>query len=388
MKQEFTTGIDIGTHAIKIVIAEMGLQNTPPKIIHAIQSPSHGFRHGYIADIETASKSLKTALKKIETLSKNNITHARFSIGGAGLSAQYVRTSIAVDEKDNEISERHITGIMQKAENLFVHKYPNKKILHIIPVRYQVDGQDVLGNPIGMYGESLEVKINFVTILEHHYDSLVQVIDSNGIHIQDLVAAPVADASAALNYRQKSQGCILANIGSETTSLVTFDNGIMTSLQVNTIGSNDITNDIALGMQTSLDDAENIKTLKNKDVSKRRVDEIIHARITDILESTENHLKKLRKNRLLPAGIIFTGGGSKIDFLEDYAKKFLHLGAEKILVSKYSKKTKRNKSIGSEFSVAYGLCFNDASHQDFKTNIFSFKKIKHFLKNIFTQITP
>lgn len=388
MKHEFTTGIDIGTHTIKIVVAETGLQNTAPRIVHAIQSSSHGFRNGYVADTEAAAKSLKKAIRKIETVSESQITSARFSIGGAGLTSQYVRTSILVNEKDNEIAEQHIVDIIQKAENLFIQKYPNKKILHIIPIRYQVDDHDVLGSPIGMYGEKLEVKINFVTILEHHYDAIVHVVGLNNITIQDIIAVPIADAAAALNYRQKSQGCILSNIGSETTSLATFENGIITSVYISTIGSNDITNDIALGMQTSLDEAEDIKKLKNKDVSKRRVDEIINARIADILEVMEKHLQKIKKNRLLPAGIIFTGGGSKIEFIEDYAKKFLHLPVEKASILKYSKKTKRNTNIGPEFSVAYGLCFSDSGHQEFKTSFISIKKIKKLIKNIFTHLTP
>lgn len=386
MRQEVITGIDIGTHAIKIVITEIGLQNTPPKILHATQSPSHGFRHGYIIDSKAASLSLKKALQKIEKISKQQISHARFSIGGIGLSSQYVRTSIPIQEKEGEITEEHISELIQKSEKLFIQKYPNKKILHIIPTHYKVDNENVLGNPIGMYGEKIEIKINFVTIMEHHYDALIQVIQNNNISPQDIIAGPFADAAASLNYRQKSQGCMLANIGSETSSLTSFENGVVTSLQVYSIGSNNITNDLALGFQTNLNEAENIKIKQNnKDISKKRFDEIVQARITDILELIEKQLEKNSQKHLIPAGIIFTGGGSKINLLEEYTKKILKIGAQKAV-----SKNKKSKSFNNDpsYTTAYGLCFNEGGSQIYQKTPLSIKKIKRIIKNIIHQITP
>jgi len=388
MKNEYTTGIDIGTHSIKIIIAEEKAQNSQPRILYATESPSHGFRNGYIIDIDAASNSLAVALKKIETNAKIQVEQARFSISGIGLSSQYVRTSIDISKRDDEITDSHIAEVIQKSEQLFLQKYPNKKIIHIIPIKYLVDGRDVLGNPVGMYGGHLEVKIVFITILEHHYDSFASLAERNSIIIQDLIASPLADAEISASYKQKSQGCVIVNIGSETSSITTFENGLTTSLKVIPIGSNDITNDIALGMQTSLEIAEAVKLLKNKDYPKNKTTEIIHARLSDILETTEHHLISLRKNRLLPAGIIFSGGGSNIEFIEEYAKKILHLPAEKISIYRYSKKTKRNTNIGSQYSVAYGLCFMGDGHQPFKKQYFNLKNIKKSILDIIKQITP
>jgi len=388
MNNEPYIGIDIGTQSLKLVITEAVHTNQVPKILHAIESPSHGFRHGYIVDQEKANESLGLLLEKVSREYREKITKARFAIGGIGLCSQYVRTSIDISQKNNEISEKHVEEVIQKSEDLFINKYPNKKILHIIPVKYRVDGRDVLGTPIGMYGNTIEIKVIFITILEHHYDAFISMIERHNLGIVDIIASPIADAAASTNYKQKTQGCIIANIGAETTSISTFENNIITSLDVLAIGSNDITNDIALGLQIPLENADEIKRGKKNDQPKRKTEEIIYARIADILELTDRHLTKIKKNRLLPAGVIFTGGGSHLDHLELYAKQELKLPAELASLMKISKKTKRQVRIPNQFSIAYGLCVSERGHQHSRKNPLSFKNIKKSFAYWLNQIMP
>ncbi len=385
MSREIITGIDIGTSSIKIVLADISKENEKPHILAAIESPSHGFRHGYVNDSDRAARSLEQALTKIEKISKEKIEGARFSIGGIGLNSQYIKTSLTIPKKDAEITESHINELIQKAEDLFVEKYPNKKVLHLIPLRYSVDDKDILGDPVGIYGSEIKVRILFITILEHHYESLVSVIKKNGIIIDEIVALPVADARACLDYQQKNQGVLLTNIGSETSSLVSFENGDLTSLKTFPIGSNDITNDIALGFQIPLKEAEEVKKKKNSDYPKRKLDEIILARLTDIFELTEQHLKSIHKNRLLPAGNIFSGGGSQIEFLEVYTKKYLKLPAHSISFKKEGK-SKKAPSLGPQYSVAYGLCFNEKK-ESIKSS-FSFRRMKRFILRKINELKP
>lgn len=388
MTNDIMIGIDIGTHAIKIVIAETTNAEILPRILHIVESPSHGFRHGYITDVDKAHESFSLALSKIEREYKQKVTHARFSLGGVGLSSQYVRTSIDNPRKNHEITDRNVEEVVQKAEELFSQKYPNKKILHIIPVKYRVDDRDVLGTPIGMYGNVIEVKVIFITILEHHYDAFVSLIEKNNIKIDDIIASPIADAAISVSYKKKTQGCMLTNIGAETVAFSTFENGIITSLDILPIGSNDITNDIALGLQIPLDEADSVKKGKNNNYPKRRVEEIVHARIADILELASRHLSKIKKSRLLPAGIIFTGGGSHIEHVNEYAKQELKLPSEEIQIMRNSKKTKRDVRVPNQFSIAYGLCVSESSHQQFNGMPFSFSNLKHNLKYWLSQIMP
>jgi cell division protein FtsA len=388
MNNEHIIGIDIGTSSIKLVITEPNTQTELPKILHAIESPAHGFRHGYIADAEKASESLGRLLERAEKEYKQKILKVRFSIGGVGLCSQYVRTSIDLPRQHSEITDHYVDEVLQKSEDLFITKYPNKKILHIIPVKYRVNERDVLGTPMGMYGNNIEVKVIFVTILEHHYDALVNLISKHDIGILDIIASPIADAAASVTYKQRTQGCMLANIGAETTSVATFENSIITSLDILQIGSNDITNDIALGLQIPLEEAEGIKCGASHEHQKRKVEEIIQARLADILELLTRHLQKIKKNRLLPAGIVFSGGGSHIQHLNDYARKELKLPAELVLIQVMSKKSKRMVRIPHQFSVAYGLCASERGHQRFKKGGISMKKIKRSLNNLVHQIMP
>jgi len=147
---------------------------------------------------------------------------------------------------------------------------------------------------------------------------------------------------------------VLANIGSETVSIVVFEDNVPISLKVFPIGSSDNTNDIALGLKVSLDEAEQIKkgAITRTEYPKKKLDEIVVARLSDIFELIENHLKKLGKNGLLPAGIIMTGGGSNIINIEDFARVALKLPS-KIATPRFGENTKVKEA---SWSVAYGLC--------------------------------
>src|SRR5690606_33575505 len=201
----------------------------------------------------------------------------------------------------------------------------------------------------------LEVRTLFVHMLNQHLQDLVRVVETLGLSIDDVIASPVAGSIPALTATQKAAGCLLTNIGSQTTSLVVFEEGIPVSLQVLPIGSNDVTNDIALGMRVPLDEAEKIKldpeTAFNQ---KRKLDEIIEARLSDTLELIDTHLKKIGRNGLLPAGIIIVGGGANELHLESLAKSTLKLPARIFDPSRYG--SFRSELRDSSWMLAYGLC--------------------------------
>ena len=155
-------------------------------------------------------------------------------------------------------------------------------------------------------------------------------MESAGVSVDDVVASPLAASYSALTRHQKEVGCVLANIGAGTVSIVVFEEDTPISLEVFPIGSTHITNDIALGLQIPLDEAEKIKIEydTSSPISKRKLNDIIEARLNDIFELIESHLKKINRNGLLPAGIILTGGGSGLFSLEDIAKASLNLPAK------------------------------------------------------------
>jgi cell division protein FtsA len=158
-----------------------------------------------------------------------------------------------------------------------------------------------------------------------------------------------------LSKIQKASGCVLANIGSQTTSIAVFEENIPLSIHAFPIGSTDITNDIALGFKVPLEDADRIKRREiEAEGHRKKLDEIIEARMSDIFEYIEVHLKKLGRNGLLPAGIIITGGGSTIINIEEMAKDYFRLPAKVASPAKIH--SNNNQTIDPSWSVAYGLC--------------------------------
>ena len=399
-RSQVTIGIDIGTHYIKVVVSERSEGQSRPKIIGYGFSKSKGIRHGYVIHPTDASASIKKAIRNAEAESGIEIRDAFISIGGIGLSSYTSNGSVIVSRADSEITDFDIEKAMNESqEDIPSAHIANRKVLHAIPLSYKIDGKDTLGRPNGLKGARLEVKTLFITCLEHHLNELFQVIEDAGVEIIDVMASPLASSFVTLTKSQKIAGCVLANIGSETVSIMVFENGIPISLEVFPIGSNDITNDLALGLQISLDDAEEVKIFTESRVQhpKKKLEDIISARLSDIFELIEAHLKKLNRSGLLPAGIIITGGGAGIAMIEDIARAYLKLPSKSgdLLCDESDSKCLPNTvdMKNSSWSVAFGLCiFGLTSDKEGRISSGSMLRVIKELKNkvlkFFTQFLP
>lgn len=388
MKQGIAVGIDIGTYQIKVVVASGDTKddNDMPNIIGAGFAESKGMRHGYIINNSDVAKSLEKAISQAEKTSGIKIKKACLSLGGIGLCGAVSRGSIMISKADSEITDMDIENAMTVAENEIPKSLSvNRKIIQSTPISYKVDGKKIFGRPVGMKGNKFEVKALFVMCLEHHFNDLVETVEKSGIEVLDVVASPIAASIVNLTKTQKIAGCVLANIGSETVSVVVFENNIPISLEIFPIGGIDITNDIALGLKISLEEAEKLKikfTLEQARFNKK-LDEIIEARLSDIFELIENHLKKIGRSGLLPAGIILTGGGSGIEIIEGLAKNILKLPSQIASVS-YKRDGKIEKIKDASWSVSYGLCVLELLSSN--ENKFDFKPLKITFKKIITWI--
>lgn len=367
MSRNISVGIDIGTYQIKVVVAELAHDNSKnhPKIIGVGYEESRGLRHGYIINHGDVAKSLNKALRQAEKSAGVKIKHAYASIGGASLSGTIASGSTMVSRADNEVTDADIEkAIASTQADLSPGTFVNRKIIHTIPIQYKLDGKTVLGQAVGMKGSKLEVKTLFISCLEQHINDLVDVIEEAHVKVDDVIASPIAASLVTLTKTQKIAGCVLANIGSETVSIVVFENNLPIALETFPIGSNDITNDIALGLRVPLEEAEDIKrgSLIGAIYSKKKLEEIIVARLSDIFDLIDAHLKKIGKNELLPAGIILTGGGASIETIEELAKSSLKLPS-KIASFNLGENT-RNIIKDASWSVAYGLCILGFSPED------------------------
>jgi cell division protein FtsA len=350
------TGIDIGTHHVNVVIGERGKSEGKfvKRIVGIGAASSKGLRHGYIVHASDAAKSVAQAVAQAERSAQTRIRRAYISIGGISLESAVVSGSVVISRADSEITESDVERAVNAAEESHLGSVQNRRIIHSVPIEYRIDGKEMLGRPAGMKGLKLEVKTLIVTCLAQHLDDFVEVVEELGIEVEDVVASPLAAGIVNLTKTQKIAGVVLANIGAETVSIVVYENNLPVSLKVFPIGSTDITNDIALGLKIPLDEAEEVKLKhpRNTEHSQKQLDDIIEARLTDILELIEAHLKKIKKSGLLPAGIVITGGGSGVATLEDLAKAALKLPSK---VAELSIASTKGVIRDPSWSVAYGL---------------------------------
>ncbi len=356
MSSRITAGIDVGTYEVRVVVAEHDGDNTHFKIIGTGRAESKGMRHGYIIQGSDVTRSVAEALRQAEKSSGQKIRKTFVSIGGLGLSGIVSNGSTIIARADQHITEADMEqAILASEESIPPGILQNRKIIYSIPMHWKIDGKQVFGRVLGMKGVKLEVKTLFITCIESHLDDLVEAIEESGVEVVDVVASPIAASFVTLSKSQKIAGCVLANIGAETVSIVVFENNIPISLEVFPLGGTDITNDIALGLKVSLEEAESIKqgSITGASYSKKKLEEIISARLGDIFELIEAHLKKIGKSGLLPAGIIITGGSSSIGYIEDLARTFLRLPSR---IAPLSDAQGKFQLKDSSWSVAYGLC--------------------------------
>ncbi len=359
MTAQNAVGIDIGTSSVRVVVGGIGVNETTtlPMILGTGFSESRGMRFGYIVNHDETLRSIRTAIHEAEKSSGIKIKKAYIGLGGVSLEATTTTDSVVISRADSEITELDVKKVIDACENALNQTLvANKKIIHAIPIQYKIDGKEVFGRPAGMKGMKLEAKVLFIMCLEQHLNDLIKAVEECGIEVEDVMAAPLAAGLANLTKTQKVAGCVLANIGAQTVSIVVYENNIPISLKIFAIGSTDITNDIALGLKIPLEEAEQIKTgtVTTTTYSKKKLDEIIAARLSDIFELIEAHLKKIGKNGLLPAGVIITGGGGAMATIEDLAKAYLKLPSKRASVDPAN--TLKGPIKDSSWSVAYGLC--------------------------------
>lgn len=391
-QKNFIVGIDMGTQLTRVLVTE---ESTPtpaqprPKIMTLGYQETSGLRHGCVMNQKNASRSLGDALHMIEKNTGLDMKRAYVSYGGVSLASELFSSMITLTHEEGEVTDDDITKLITIAEQTYLAQKRNKHILHAIPYKYRLDGYEVMGNPLGMQGSQLEMKVILVTTLEHHFQDLVTTVTDAGIDIINIIAAPLAESVAVLTPKQKTVGCALVNMGHETTSLVVFDNSLPVSVHVFPVGSADITNDLALGLQISLEEAESVKMghYEPRQYSKKKVEEIMHARLSDIFEMIQHHLRSIKRDGLLPAGIIFTGGGSMIHRIDELAKDFFKLPT---VVRQPHEILNTKKDLDTSWFTAYGLCFLEDDDRVFGAKIFkqAIKETKKGIMKILREFLP
>jgi len=348
------TGIDIGTYHVKVVIAEPTDENGSLRISGTGTSSSKGMRHGYIINTKDATNSIKEAVERAERAANTKVKSARIAIGGVGLDEIESEGEISLTQSGGEVTISDIERVIRDSEQKSASHLMNRKVVHSIPVSYKIDGKPIMGRPHGLRGSKLGVKTLLITSLEQHLQDLIEAVEATNIEVEDIMAAPLAASLVSLTKPQKMAGVVLANIGAETVSIVVFENDTPVSVKILPMGSSDITNDIALSLQVPLTEAEQMKkgAITKTDISRKKVENVIAGRLKDIFGIIDAHLKTIGRQRLLPAGIVITGGGSGIATAKDIAKATMRIPSQFGTLPTSTK----TSSADATWAVAFGLC--------------------------------
>lgn len=349
--KDIFVGLDVGTSSINTVVAKVEATQgeLKPQIIGVGASRSGGLRRGIVTDIDEVVSSIKKSISEAERVSGVKIERAYVSIGGGHIQTLASRGVVAVSRADGEISNEDVERVIAASEAISLPL--NREILHVIPRSFTVDSETGIKNPVGMNGVRLEVDTLIISGSSPFVKNLIKCVNESGINIDGLVLNILASSMAILDRRQKDLGVICLDIGGGTSSLAVYEDGELMHVHVLPIGASHVTNDLAIGLRTAIDIAEKVKVeygsclpdeINKKDmidltkfgledeglVSRKEVAEIIEARILEILSLTIRELKKINRDRLLPAGIITFGGGAKLPGFIDLAKKELKLPAQ------------------------------------------------------------
>jgi len=337
-KANIITGLDIGTAKIKILVVNIKKKEGKLELISEIEESSDGLRRGIIIDGEKVSNILNNLSLRISQEAGQKINSVYVNLGGCHLFSTPSRGVVSVSRADQKISEEDIQRVLQQAQDIPLSL--NKEIFDAVVREFIIDGERGIREPFGLQGVRLEAEVLALGGFSPYLGNLSQAILDSGLEILDMIPSPVAAARAVLSERQKELGVGLLDIGAGTTSLAIFEEGNLVHLAIFPMGSANITNDIAIGLKTDIDIAERIKIefgscfFKGKNIrhkidvgeeeplifSKKFLIKIIEDRVSEIFNEINKELKKISKERLLPAGIVLTGGGAKLPKILELAK--------------------------------------------------------------------
>lgn len=346
-RESISVGVDIGS--TKIITCVGKFENGNIDIIGIGKSQNQGMRKGSIVDIEETVSAISASLEEAERMAGMPLNYATVGIDGAHIEATDSKGLIAVSRADGEITEEDIVRVVEAARA--VPNKPNREILHVMPRNFIIDGQEGVKDPTGMNGIRLEVDACVISTSTNAIKNIQRCVEQSGLNINDIVFAPLAEAKILLSKRQMEIGVILIDIGAASTSYAIYEEGDLIHCGVVPIGSSHITNDIAIGIRTSIEVAEilklkhgfalpekvsekeevELKSIDKKEdgvASVRYISEIIEARLKEILLIIQDRLQMISRDGTLPAGVILTGGGAKLEGVIELTKETLRLPAQ------------------------------------------------------------
>ncbi len=342
MKKRTTlTSIDVGTTKICTTIADIN-DGGAIRVIGVGVTPSRGLHKGLVVNINDARESIQESVKKAEQASGYKVESAYIGVTGRHVSSLNNRGVVAITRNDRLVRPDDLKRVLQSARSVKIAS--DRKLLHVIPRSYAIDGQVGVKNPVGMHGFRLDVETHIITAAVTSVQNLVKCIRGIGIEIDDLILEPLASSEAVLTEDEKQIGVILADIGGGTTDIAIFRDESIWHTSILPVAGYQITRDVAIGLGLPFDVAEEMKkrygsvmpvyeskietpalSEDGHGISYQDLCDIIRARVEEIIQLILLELPRSEYETLVPAGLVLTGGSANLSGIEALGRDILRL---------------------------------------------------------------
>lgn len=340
--EKIIVGLDIGTTKIAAVVGEM--IGDEISIIGVGSHPSTGLRKGSVVNIESTVDSIKKAVEEAELMAGCDISSVYVGISGNHIKGFNSHGIIAI--KGREIMEQDVERVIDAAKAVAIPT--DREILHVIPQEFIVDDMKSIQNPVGMTAIRLEAKIHIVTGAVSSARNIVKCCNKAGLEVCDIALESLSSGEAVLTDEERELGCIIADMGGGTTDLALFKDNNLKFIYELTLGGQNLTNDISIGLRTPLPEAEKIKIEHGtcnpqnvrsgavievpavggrspKKLSKGILAEILEPRVEEIFSLLKKELFSNGLENSFPAGFILTGGSAVLDGITELAESVFNV---------------------------------------------------------------
>ncbi|MFC2058147.1 cell division protein FtsA [Chloroflexota bacterium] len=346
MKQRIVAAVDVGSSKVCTLLANVDSEGSV-QVMGMGTCPSRGIHKGLVTDIDQASDSISESVGIAEQTSGEHISSVYVGITGNNVSSRSNRSVVAMGRSARPVVPDDINRALTSARQFDVPE--ERKLLHVIPTQYTLDGQIGVKDPIGMHGFRLDVDTHIVTVAQGAAENILKSVRKAGLNIDGLILDCLASAQSVLHPDETDTGVILADIGAGTTGIAVYKNGSVRLTAVLPVGGNQITRDLAIGLGVPHAIAEQLKhehcDLSKKDdnseteeqvaminlngigkIAKRDLDDIVKARVDEILKLAISQLPNYRTYKAdFPAGLVLTGGTSNLRGIRNAAQEITGL---------------------------------------------------------------
>jgi len=338
-------GLDIGTTKISCIIADLS-SSMELRVVGIGNAPSEGLRRGVVVDLEKTVNSIQKAVDEAQRMAGIPVKGVYAGIAGDHIRSINSRGVIAVSRKDNEIAASDVDRVVEAAKAVAIPM--DREIIHVIPQEFIVDDQDGIKDPVGMSGVRLEAEVHIITGAVTSAKNICRAIQRAGLKVADLVLEPLASSHAVLADDERDLGVVLLDIGGGTTDVAVFFEGSIRHTAIVPFGGSNVTNDIAIGLRTPIDKAEQIKIQHgcalaslvsaenritvsgvggraDRDMSRHVLASMIEPRMEEIFALANKEVKKNHFAELLGGGVVLTGGTSLMPGVVELAEQVLEM---------------------------------------------------------------